>query len=136
MLALAWLASYAFWCQWRLPLGLLMRLRVLLTWLRLRLDVILQVWLLSEVPLMILMRLGLLLLCWITPMSGRMEALSLIGSLVSLHLVLGSLLTSLKTVGVVVGGVMLMVFDQVEKFPLVEVSVLFLGLSSLYRKLI
>ena len=99
-------------------------------------DVILQVWVLSEVPLMILMRLGLLLLCWITPMSGRMEALSLIGSLVSLHLVLGSLLTSLKTVGVVVGGVMLMVFVQVEKCRLVEVSVLFLGLSSLYSELI
>ena len=64
---------------------LMMLLRVPVTWLRLLLDDTLQVWLLSGVPLMSLMRLGLLLLCRITPMSGRMVALSLIGSLVSLR---------------------------------------------------
>ena len=68
-------------------------------------------------------------------MSGRMVPLSLIASLVSLLQVLGSLLTSLRTAGVVVGGVMLTVFVQVVKFRLVGVSVLFLGLSSLFREL-
>ena len=41
------------------------------------------------------------------PMSGLMVALSLIGSLAFLHLVLGSLLTSLWTFGMIGGGVML-----------------------------
>ena len=39
-------------------------------------------------------------------MSGRMVALSLTGLLVSLLQVLGSLLTGLRTAGVVIGGVM------------------------------
>ena len=52
-----------------------------------------------------------------------------------LLLELGSLLTSLKTAGVVVGGVILMVFVQLEKFRLVEVSVLSLGLFSLYKEM-
>ena len=77
----------------------------------------------------------LLLPCRNTPMSSRMAALSLIGLLVSLLQVLGSLLTSLRNAGVVVGGVMSMVFVQVVKFRLVEVSVLFLGLSGLFREL-
>ena len=62
-------------------------------------------------------------------------ALSLIGLLVYLLQVLASLLNSLKTAGVVAGGIMLMVFVQVVKFRLEEVSVLFLGLSNLFREL-
>ena len=71
----------------------------------------------------------------ITPMSGLMVALSLIRSLVFLHLELGSLLTSLRTTGVIGGGVMLIMFALRVKFSPVEVSVLFLGLSSLFRGL-
>ena len=52
-----------------------------------------------------------------------------------LHQVLGSLLTSLRTVGVVVGGVMLIVFALRVKVSLVGVSVLSLGLFSLFREL-
>ena len=65
------------------------------------------------------------LLLWsrITPMSGLMVALFLIGSLVSLPLLLGSLLTYLNAVGVLVGGVRLMVFVLMKVFHLVEVSV-------------
>ena len=68
----------------------------------------------------------------ITPMSGLMVALSMIRSLVFLLLELGSLLTSLRTFGVVSGGVMLIMFALRVKFSPVEVSVLFLGLSSLF----
>ena len=66
-------------------------------------------------------------------MSGLMVALSWIR--VFLHLELGSLLTSLRTAGVVVGGVMLIVFALRVKFSLVEVSAPFLGLSSPSREL-
>ena len=77
----------------------------------------------------------LLLLCLIILMSGQMAALFLIDLLVFPLQVLGSLLTSLRTAGVVVGGVMLMVFVQVVRFPLVEVSVRFLGHFNLFRGL-
>ena len=63
-------------------------------------------------------------------MSGLMVALSLIRSLVFLHLELGSLLTRLMTAGVVGGGVMLIVFALRVQFRPVGVSVLFLGLFS------
>ena len=118
-------------------LGLLMHLRVLVTWLRVPLVGILQVWLLSGVPLVSLMvlGLGLLLLCRITPMSGRMVALFLIGLLVYLLQVLGSLLTSLGNAGVVVGGVMLTVFVQIMMLRLVGASVVFLGFSNRCRGL-
>ena len=52
-----------------------------------------------------------------------------------LLLELGSLLISLRTAGVVDGGVMLIVFALRVKFSLVEVSVLFLSLFSLFREL-
>ena len=84
---------------------------------------------------MSLMRLGLLLLCRITQLSGRMVALSLIKLLVSHLQVLGSLLTSLRTAGGVVGGVMLAVFVWIMVFRLVGVSALFLGLFNLFREL-
>ena len=87
------------------------------------------------VPLLSMMKLRLPLWFQITPMSGLMVAWFLIRLLVCLLLVLGSLLTSLKTAGVVEGGGMLMVFVLVEKLRLVEVSVLFLGLFSLFKEL-
>ena len=69
-------------------------------------------------------------------MSGPKVALSLIGSLVSLYLVLGSLLTSLRTFGVIVCGVVMLIMCALRvRFSPVEVSVLFLGLSSLSREL-
>ena len=46
-----------------------------------------------------------------------------------------SLLTSLRTAGLVVGGVMLILFALRVTFSPVEVSVLFLGLFSLLREL-
>ena len=58
----------------------------------------------------------------ITPMSGLTVALSLIRSLVFLHLELGSLLTSLRTSGVIGGGVMLIMFALRVKFSPVEGS--------------
>ena len=61
--------------------------------------------------------------------------MSLIKLLVFHLQVLGSLLTSLRTAGVVVGVVMLMVFVQVEMLCLVWVSVQFLGLFSLVKEL-
>ena len=72
----------------------------------------------------------------ITPMSGLMVAWFLIGSLVFLLLELGFLLSSLWTLGVIGGGVMLMLFAMRVKFRLVEVSALFLGLFSLSKELI
>ena len=56
-------------------LGLLMLQRVPATWLRSRLGVILLTCLRSGVPLMGMMKLRLLLLCLIIPMSGLMVAL-------------------------------------------------------------
>ena len=47
---------------------------------------------------------------------------------------LGSLLTSLRTAGVVVGGVMLMVFVLIMVFRLVEASVLSPDLFSLFKE--
>ena len=67
------------------------------------------------------------------PMFGLMVAYILIRLLVCLLLELGSLLTSLIAAGVVVGGVMLMVLVRLGRFRLVEASVLFLGLSCLFK---
>ena len=86
-------------------------------------------------PLMSMIGSRLLLWSRITPMSGLMVALSLIRSLVFLHLELGSLLTSLRATGVIGGGVMLIMFALRVMFSPVEVSVLFLGLSSLSKEL-
>ena len=68
-------------------------------------------------------------------MSGLMVALSLIRSRVPLLLELGSLLTSLSIFGMIGGGVMLIMFTLRVMFSPVEVSVQFLGLSSLVREL-
>ena len=68
-------------------------------------------------------------------MSGLMVALSWIGSLVSLLQVLGLLLTKLRITGVVVGGVMLIVFAPRVRFSLAGVCAPFLGLCSLFRDL-
>ena len=70
------------------PLGQPVQLRVLVTLLKLRLGLTLQGWLLNGVPLMSLLKQGLLRPCRITPMSGLMVALSWIGLLVSLLQVL------------------------------------------------
>ena len=75
------------------------------------------------------------LLCRIAQLSGRMVALSLILLLVFHLQVLGSLLTSLRTAGVVVGGVMLTVFVLIMMLRLVGESALFLGLFNLFRGL-
>ena len=117
------------------PLGLLVRLRVLVTFLKLRLGATLLVWLLNEVPLMGMTGSLFPLWFWITPMSGLMAALSLIRSLPCLLLELFFLLTSLWTSGVIVGGVMLIMFALRVKFSLAEVSVQSLGLSSLFKEL-
>ena len=68
-------------------------------------------------------------------MSGRMVALSLIVSLVSLLQVLGSLLTSLLLSGIIGGGVILIKFAPLVMFSPVVVFALFLGLSSLSKEL-
>ena len=68
-------------------------------------------------PLMSMMRLELLL-CRITPKSGRIVALSWIGLLVFLLRVLGFLLTNLRSVGVDVGGVMLLEFELRVRYRL------------------
>ena len=60
VLALAWLASHAFWYQQGAPLGLLMLLRLPVTWLRLPWGVILLICFVGGVPLMVMMRLRLL----------------------------------------------------------------------------
>ena len=64
-----------------------------------------------------------------------MVALSWIGSLVSLLQVLDDFLTNLKIAGVVVGGVMLIMFAPRVRFSLAELSAPFLGLCSLFREL-
>ena len=88
----------------------------------------------NGVPLMS-MRIGLLHWYLIIPMSGRMVALSLIGSLVYLLQVLGSLLISLRTAGVIEVGVMLTAFVRMMVSHLVEVFVLYLSPSSLFKEL-
>ena len=70
----------------------------------------------------------------LVPMSGLMVALSRIKSL-SLLQVLGFLLTKLRIAGVVVGGVMLIVFALGVRFRLAGSSAPFLGLCSLFREL-
>ena len=84
---------------------------------------------------MILIR--LLLHAWfrITPMSGLMVVLSLIRLLVFPLLVLGSLLISQITTGVLAPGGRLIVFILLMIPRLVGVFVLFLGLCSLFRGL-
>ena len=67
-------------------------------------------------------------------MSGLMVALSWTRSLVSLLQMLGSLLTSPRTAGVVGGGVMLIVFALRMKFKLAGACAPFLGLCSLFRQ--
>ena len=98
--------------------------------MRLLWGVILLTCLLGGVPLTVMMRLRLLLLCLITPMSGLMVALFWIGLLVFLLLVLVSLLILQRSAGMVVGGVMLIVFVLRVRCILVEVSALFQGLCS------
>ena len=71
----------------------------------------------------------------ITPMSGLMVVLSLIRLLVFPLLVLGSLLISLTTTGVLVPGGRLIVFILLVVPRLVGVFVLFLDLCSLFRGL-
>ena len=71
----------------------------------------------------------------INPMSGLMVALSLIGSLVFILLELGSLLTSQSLFGRIGGGVTLIMFAPRVMFSPVEIFVLFLGLSSLFKEL-
>ena len=68
-------------------------------------------------------------------MSGRMVALFWIDLLVSLLQVLAVLLTILSSVGVVVGGVMLIVFALRVNISLAGVSAPSLGLCSLFREL-
>ena len=67
-------------------------------------------WLLSGVPLMSMIELGLPPWSLIIPTSGLTEALSLIRSLVFLLLELGSSLTSLSLFGMIGGGVRLILF--------------------------
>ena len=114
---------------------LLMPLRVLPTFLRLPLVGILLGLLLNGLHLMILIMIWLFLLCLIILMSGQMAALFLINLLVFPLQVLGFLLIRLSISGDVAGGVMLMVFVLIQILRAVEVSVLFLGLFSLFRGL-
>ena len=82
---------------------------------------------------MVLMLLGLLLGCLMSPMSGLMAALFWIRSQVYPPPVLGSTLISLRIAGVNVGGVVLIVFVQMVRFRLAGVFVLSLGLLSQFR---
>ena len=82
-----------------------------------------------------MVKMRLLLLYLITPMSGLMIALFWIGLLVFLLLVLGSFLILQKIAGVVIGGVILIVFVLMVLYILVEVSALFQGLCNLFNKL-
>ena len=84
---------------------------------------------------MVLMLLRLLLGCLRTLMSGLMVALCWIRSQVYPPRVLGSTLISRKVAQVIEGGVMLIVFVQVMRCRLVEVSAPFLGLFSLSKGL-
>ena len=83
----------------------------------------------------VLVLLRLLLGCLMPLKSGPMVALFWIRSQVYPPPVLGSTLISLRIAGVIVGGAMLIVFVQVVRFRLVEVSAPFLGLFSLCREL-
>ena len=114
---------------WAVPV----HLRVLVTLLKLRLEVTFLGWLLSGVPLVSLMESGLPPWSLINPMSGLMVALSLIGLLVFLLQVLGFFVTSQSIAGEVVGGVMLTVLVLILLLRLVGVSALFLGLFNLSR---
>ena len=87
------------------------------------------------VLLMILIMMMLLLLCRIILMSGLMAVWFLIDLLVFLLLAPVSLLIRLNVSGGVVGGVMLMVFTLVLIGRIVEVSLQFLVLCSLFKEL-
>ena len=115
-------------------LGLFVLLIVLAALLNLSMAGIFLVFLLVGVLLLALMLLKLRLFL-ITPMFGLMVALLLIKLLVSPLLALGSLLISLLPVGIIDVGVMLIPFVQLMIFRLVGVSLLFLGLSNLFREL-
>ena len=82
------------------------------------------------VPLMVLMLSKLLLGCLVIRMSGLMVVLFGIRSLGYLPLVLVSLPISQRIAGVVVGGVMLIVFALKVRFSLAGALVLFLDLFS------
>ena len=107
-------------------LGLLMLLRLPVTWWKLPWGVILLICFVDGVPLMVMMRLRLLLLYLITPMSGLMVALCWIGLLVFLLLVL----FFFPILAGVVLGLILIVFVLTVLYFLVEVSALFQGLCS------
>ena len=118
------------------PLRLLMLLRVPVTWLKLRLGVTLLGMITEWSSLDECDRVEVASLVPDHPnVWSLMVALSLIRSLVFLHLELGSLLTSLSIFGMIGGGVMLMLFALRVMFSPVEVSVLFQGLFSLSRRL-
>ena len=118
-----------------LLLRLLILLKVPFTWLRPLLDSTLLGWLLIGIFLMVLMLVRSLRMCLILLISGLMVVWCWIRSLVFLLLVLGCLLTILRLVGVIVGGVMLTVFNLLVLITLVGHLSLFLVLCRLFRGL-
>ena len=116
-------------------LGLILPLRVLITWLKLLLVVTLLAWFLVGILRMDMILLLFLALFRIPPMFGLMVVLSLIRLLVFPPPVLDSLLIILPLFGMVVPGGRLIIFTLLVIFRLVGVSALFLGLVSLFKEL-